>query len=155
SYTICTAANGVCINENGLGNNVKRVAPVALDAAGNVYFSDVANAVVREMTTDGNVKTLIGTFQLPGSSGDGGPAINALTNNVTGLAVSSDGKYVFLSETSACDVRMIAGGIVYPVAGEPTQTGGPDGEDAVRAAYTYRLLNPQGLALQEAANSDG
>jgi DNA-binding beta-propeller fold protein YncE len=100
------------------------------------------------------VKTLIGTFQLPGWAGDGGPATQALTNNVTGLAVSSDGKYVFLAETSASDVRVINGGIVYPVAGEPTQ-GGPDAESTTLPAYAYRLLNPQGLVLQEVDKSDG
>jgi len=153
-YTTCTVAGGGCIDVNALGNSVKRVAPVALDAAGNLYFSDIANSVVRVMTTDGTVHTVVGTFQVPGSSGDGGPAANALTNNVTGLAVSSDGKYVFFSETSASDVRMAYKGIVYPVAGEPNQ-GGPDGESATLPAYAYRLLNPQGLALLEVDNSDG
>jgi sugar lactone lactonase YvrE len=154
-YTICTAANGICIDVNSLGNNVRRVAPVALDGAGNLYFSDISNSVVRVMTTDGTVHTVVGTFQLPGSAGDGGPATSALTNNVTGLAVSADGKYVFFSETSACDVRMVYGGVVYPVAGEPTQTGGPDSESTTLPAYDYRLLNPQGLVLQEVDNADG
>ena len=154
-YTNCTQTNGICIDVNSLGNNVKRVAPIALDAAGNLYYGDVANSIVRVMLTDGTVHTIVGVFQSPGSAGDGGPASQALTNNVTGLAVSADGKYVFFSETSACDVRMVYRGIVYPVAGEPTQTGGPDSESTTLPAYAYRLLNPQGLALQEVDKSDG
>jgi sugar lactone lactonase YvrE len=154
SYTICTQTNGICIDVNALGNNVRRLAPLALDAAGNLYFSDISNSVVRVMTADGTVKTIVGVFQNPGSAGDGGPASQALVNNVTGLAVSSDGKYVFFAETSASDVRLVYGGIVYPIAGEPTQAG-PDAESTTLPAYTYRLLNPQGLALQEVDKADG
>jgi uncharacterized protein (TIGR03437 family) len=49
---------------------------VAVDPAGNVYISDTVNGRIRKVGTDGIIKTYAGTGHT-GSTGDGGPAINA------------------------------------------------------------------------------
>ncbi len=53
---------------------------VALDAAGNVYFSDNGNNAVRRISTGGVITTVAGNGQY-GFSGDGGPAISAMLAN--------------------------------------------------------------------------
>jgi sugar lactone lactonase YvrE len=154
NYTICTQASGVCTSNNGLNNNSRRVAALALDGAGNLYMADISNSVIRVMTTDGNMAIVAGTFQAGGSAGDGGPATQAFLANPTGVVVSQDGKYLFWSENTTHVVRMVAGGVVYPVAGEPNQNS-PDGESSTLPAYNSRLLGPSGLCLFEVKNPDG
>src|SRR5215471_13545492 len=51
----------------------------AVDPAGNIYFVD--NYRIRKIGTDGNVTTIAGTG-VQGTSGDGGPAINASIGTV-------------------------------------------------------------------------
>ena len=48
----------------------------AVDSAGNVYIADTGNRRVRQITPAGIIRTFAGTGEA-GSSGDGGPALNA------------------------------------------------------------------------------
>src|SRR5271170_1042212 len=48
----------------------------AVDGAGNIYFSDTGNSVIRMITPAGVISTIAGNGTR-GTSGDGGPALSA------------------------------------------------------------------------------
>ena len=84
---------------------------VAVDAAGNVYFTDHLNNRIRKINTSGIINTLagIGGSYVPGSprsDGDGGPAIKAAIIGPIGIAISSTG-VVYFAEAFNHKIRMI------------------------------------------------
>jgi uncharacterized protein (TIGR03437 family) len=88
---------------------------VAVDTAGNLYITDSASQVIREVTLDGNINTIAGTGQ-PGFTGDGGPAIAAQLASPSGIAVDPFGNIFFVDGTT--HIREInSAGIIATVAG--------------------------------------
>jgi sugar lactone lactonase YvrE len=78
---------------------LNRPLDVAFDAAGNLYFSDSASAVVRRVdATTKKIRTIAGTGK-SGFSGDGGPAVAAEFNGPSGIAIRTDGSLLI------CDSR--------------------------------------------------
>jgi uncharacterized protein (TIGR03437 family) len=65
---------------------------VAVDSAGNLYIADFVNGCIRKVNTAGIINTIAGvkTNGLP-SSGDGGPATQAVLANAHGVAVDNAG----------------------------------------------------------------
>jgi hypothetical protein len=102
---------------------------IAVDAAGNVYFADTRNAVIRRIDTGGIITTIAGTGE-HGFSGDGGPATEAQLTNPGALAFDADGNLFFADDTTGdlnqSHIRMIdADGIITSIATDPR----PGGED--------------------------
>jgi uncharacterized protein (TIGR03437 family) len=64
---------------------------VAVDSAGNVYICDTFNNRIRMVTPDGIIHTIAGSTDLPGWTGDGGPALSAQFAEPTGLWVDAAG----------------------------------------------------------------
>ncbi|MBI5709827.1 MAG: PKD domain-containing protein [Candidatus Eisenbacteria bacterium] len=76
------------------------------DVAGNVYVADLGNNVIRRISADGTLSTVVGfappCAENPGShggcrgsfAGDGGPYADARLNFPQGLAVDQDGLYI-------------------------------------------------------------
>lgn len=61
---------------------------IAVDFAENVYFSDIVNQTIREVSgTTGDISTVAGTKNVAGFSGDGGAATSAKFDNPEGLAL--------------------------------------------------------------------
>jgi sugar lactone lactonase YvrE len=115
---------------------------VAVGPDGSVYISDSAANLIRKVTPDGTITTVVGTGDV-GSGGDGGPATEAELNHPTGLAVGSDGT-VYIADTGNNRIRRVdTNGIITTVAGtgEEGQTG-----DAV-PADTAALALPEGVAV--------
>jgi uncharacterized protein (TIGR03437 family) len=77
---------------------------LALDAAGNLYVSDLTN-VVHKISADGIIQTVAGTGRA-GFSGDGGPPLSAMLNFPAGLATSPSGD-LYLVDTSNYRVRVV------------------------------------------------
>jgi sugar lactone lactonase YvrE len=77
---------------------------VAIDAAGNLYIAD-SGARVRVVTTDGNINTIAG-MGAGGYAGDGGPALNALFNRPTGLALDKSGD-IYVADYNNNAVRLL------------------------------------------------
>ncbi len=63
---------------------------IAVDASGNIYFSDVGNSRIRKINAAGVITTIAG-IGTGGFGGDGGPATAAMMNAAGGLAVDGAG----------------------------------------------------------------
>lgn len=78
---------------------------VALDAAGNMFISDLSENRVRRVDTNGIITTVAGTGGA-GYAGDGGPATNAMLNEPDDVAVDSAGN-VFIADSANYRVRKV------------------------------------------------
>jgi NHL repeat len=143
---------------------------VAVDGAGNLVIADQVNNRVRvvaaksgmfygQKMTAGDVYTVAGDGSA-GSSGDGGPAVNAATSSPDGVAVDGAGN-LLIAEAIDGLVRVIAtrtgtfygqsmtAGDIYTVAGGGTGAGAlNDGIPATQA----ELALPAGLTTDSNGN---
>src|SRR5581483_10940346 len=129
------------------GTNARFVYPyaVAVDAAGNVYVTDIGNQNIRKITAGGVVTTLAGTVGVAGSVGGNGTA--AQFNLAQGIAVDATGN-LYVSDTNNSTIRRIApNGAVTTLAGVAGQTGSADGTGA-GATFNF----PFGLAVDATGN---
>ena len=115
-------------------------AGMAFDGHQDLYFADSGNAVVREVTPDGRIHTVVGNGTR-GSAGDGGPAGAAeLTWPVD---VSSDpAGALLIADSGAARVREVIDGQISTVAGNGTLGLSGDGGPAADAP----LSEPLGVA---------
>lgn len=120
---------------------------VAVDSAGNLYFSDVHFHRVRKVTPDGIVSTVAGTGTA-GFSGDGSPATAAQLNGPIGVAVDS-GASLYIADQSNFRIRKItAAGVISTVAGD-----GTSGLNLDTGPATAAQLNlPSGVAVDSAGD---
>jgi sugar lactone lactonase YvrE len=121
-------------------------AGVAYDAAGNLYFADARNGVIREISTTGIITTLAGTG-IEGYSGDGAAATSAQLDTPTGIAVDATGN-IYIADSHNHRIREISGGIITTFAG--TGTPGFSGDSA--AATAAQLSLPSGVAVDSSSN---
>ncbi|MCC6392361.1 MAG: SMP-30/gluconolactonase/LRE family protein [Bryobacterales bacterium] len=111
---------------------------VAFDAAGNLYIADTENHRLREVTTDGNIKTIAGTG-IAGFSGDFGPAIHADLNYPTGVAVDAAGN-VYIADSVNSRIRKVTTtGIISTIAGNGLFQYSGDGGPATNASLNFPL----------------
>ena len=94
---------------------------IALDPAGNVYFS-VFGQRVRRITPSGAISTIAGTGSgcgdTSGPCGDGGPATSGQLNTPSGMAIDSAGN-LYVAEQNGNKVRKFTpGGTISTVAGD-------------------------------------
>ncbi len=120
-------------------------AGVAVDAAGNVYFSS-ANFVFK-LDGSGILTTVAGNGKA-GFSGDGGPATSARVNFPQGLAVDAAGN-VYIADAYNSVIRKVTAGsgVITTVAGTPGNFGYQDGS-ATGALFD----RPFGVTLDSAGN---
>ena len=105
---------------------------VVVDAAGVVYVGDASHRV-RRIGLDGVITTVAGTGEA-GSSGDGGPAIDAQLDMPSGLAFGPDGS-LFVADKQARRIRKIdPAGLISTVVGSGVLGSGGDGGPALEAA---------------------
>ncbi len=71
---------------------------VVASSSGTIYIADTLDDRVVAISPSGQMTTIAGQYQDPGSSGDGGPATQAQLDLPKGVAVSSSGD-VFISDT--------------------------------------------------------
>ena len=88
-------AVNTCLNPEGL----------AVDSAGNLFIAETIAHRIRMVNSAGVITTVAGTI-IPGSSGDGGPAINATLNQPVGLALDNAGN-LFIADSASNQIRRI------------------------------------------------
>jgi sugar lactone lactonase YvrE len=92
---------------------------VVVDSEDNVYFTEMANHVLRKVGADGMITTVAGNGS-PGFSGDGGAATSAQLSAPLGLAIDENDN-IYVADLGNNRVRKIApGGTITTVAGNGT-----------------------------------
>jgi sugar lactone lactonase YvrE len=117
---------------------------LAVDAAGNVYIDDWAWCNVREVGTNGTIKTVAG--QGPNYPGDNGPATSAGLTYPSGVAVDPSGN-LYIAEQYGYRLRIVTNGVITTFAGNGSNYFGDNGP-----ATAAGVLAPQGTALDSAGN---
>lgn len=118
---------GVAGSADGTGTAATFSSPYALavDAAGNVWVTDVDTHTVRRITPGGIVVTIAGAAGLSGSAD--GPGRTARFNSPVGIAVDGDGN-VYVADRNNRTLRKIApDGVVSTIAGLTGLGGTVDG----------------------------
>jgi uncharacterized protein (TIGR03437 family) len=125
---------------------IQQAGKMAIDAAGNLYFTDGVDFVVRRITPDGTISTYAGNGT-PAHAGDNGPATSAsIGTSIGALAVDNTGN-LYIAEDVTNQIRRVApNGVITTLAGSGTP-GFRDG-----AAASARFFTPVGLALDSAGN---
>lgn len=120
---------------------------VTVDAAGSIYFLDRTSTDARVLKiAPGCVVTKVagGGSSTPG---DGGPAVNALLKDSSGLAVDAAGN-LYIADGGNARVRKVdRSGIISTVAGGGTAYPGDGG-----AATAAQLFEPYGLSFDGNGN---
>jgi uncharacterized repeat protein (TIGR01451 family) len=106
---------------------------VAVDAAGNVYIADEGNNEIRKVDTSGIVTRLAGTGTA-GYSGDGGPAVNAMLNTPSSIAVDAAGNVCFTDRGNNRVRVILTDGRILTVAGTGRAANDGDGGPAAAAS---------------------
>ena len=121
---------------------------VAVDSSNNIYIADTLNAVIRKITSDGNINTVVGSAGKIGYSGDGGPATSAGLIEPFAVVVDSQGQ-IYLAEPPDGRIRQVnTKGIINTIAGNGTLGFSGDGG----AATSAQLNLPTGVAVDSGGN---
>lgn len=105
---------------------------LAVDAAGNIYFSDVTKNTIRKINTSGIVSTIAGCG-LSGYMGDGGPATSSKLNRPMSVVVDQNNE-IYIADHNNSVVRKISNtGIITTIAGSGVSGYSGDGGPATAA----------------------
>lgn len=118
---------------------------IALDPAGNLYFSDTGDNVIRRIDAfTGLISAFAGTLGQSGYTGDSGPADRASLDSPNGLAFANNGDLYF-ADTGNNVIRMVSAssGIISTVAGTGAASYSGDGA----AAKSATLSNPWSVTV--------
>lgn len=120
---------------------------LALDAAGNLYISEVFNHRVRKVDANGTITTVVGTGT-EGFSGDGGPVTQAQLAGPQAVALDQAGN-LYVSDNRNRRVRKVDAktGTIMTIAGggtEPLKDGA--------AATSVALVGPRTLTVDASGN---
>ncbi len=124
------------------------VAPLALPALG-FLIADRGNAVVRQVDVEGRARIVAGTLDVPGDSGDGGPATAAQLTSPVSVSPTRGGGFL-IADRDAHRVRRVdpqgtittvAGTGVTDVLDAPTDAvERPDGSILIADSGSHRIL---------------
>jgi len=134
---------------DGLGNAARFASPygLALDAAGNLYVSEIGNHTIRKITSTGAVSTLAGSPGDPGSFD--GAGTTALFNAPTGLVVDPGGTVYVCDSLNHTIRRITSAGVVTTLAGNASAVAGGYADGTGPAA---RFSKPNGISRDAAGN---
>ncbi|MEO6326201.1 MAG: hypothetical protein ABIT01_13600, partial [Thermoanaerobaculia bacterium] len=121
---------------------------VALDAQGNLFIADAQNHVIRRVDGTGRISTIAG-IGAPGSSGDGGLAVDAALNLPYGIAIDTS-RNLYVAEFFGHRIRRISldTGMIETVAGTGVKGSSGDQGPATSAA----LNSPASVSAEAQGN---
>jgi sugar lactone lactonase YvrE len=90
----------------GINAQIHNPGYLAVDAAGNIYFSDSLNNRIRKIAAGSDIITTVAGNGTAGFSGDGGPATAAALNNPEGVAVDAQGN-IYIADTANRRIRRV------------------------------------------------
>ena len=126
---------------------------VAVDASGNLFIADYQNNRIRKVSTSGVITTVAGNGTF-GYSGDGGSAISAELNGLTGVAVDASGNLFIADQVNNVIRKVSTIGVITTVAGNGYGAGagygGYSGDGG--SAISAELNNPIGVAVDASGN---
>ncbi len=135
--------------DGGLAIEAEIDAPLGLryDSAGNLYFADSMNNVIRKVDTNGVITTVVGN-NTAGYSGDRGPATQASLFRPFDVTVDKAGN-LYIADTINSRIRKVAtDGVITTIAGNGKNAYAGDGGPGSQASLNY----PTGLALDSKGN---
>jgi uncharacterized protein (TIGR03437 family) len=125
---IATIAGGGSIppgqwNDGSTATVVSFVSPrnLALDGAGNLYFSDFGGHRVYRLAPDGSVSAAAGTGA-SGYSGDGIAATRSRIAYPTAVAIDNQGS-LYIADSQNHLIRKVVSGVIYSIGRAATPTG--------------------------------
>jgi trimeric autotransporter adhesin len=128
----------------------------AMDAQGNLYFSDWGANRIRKIDTSGNITTVAGNGKpchRKTACGDGGPATDAELGSPQALTIDSTGN-IFIADTGSERIREVnTQGIINTIAGNGSICNGPNfqcGDGGPGPAAHLDL--PTGVAVDNAGH---
>ena len=129
------------------GQSAAPAGRIAYDSAGNLYFADTGNNLIRMIDTAGIVHRVAGQPPVDGVpqagySGDGGPATDALLSFPVDLALADDGTVYFTDVLNHCVRAIDTAGTINTVAGQ-CGVQGYEGDGGPAAEAT--LVRPFGV----------
>jgi len=135
--------------DGGPATDAQLYAPhgLAMDEKGNLYIADVLNDCIRKVS-NGIITTVAGRG-IPGYSGDGGLATNALLDRPYGVCVDGKGILYLTEWGNNCVRRIDTSGIIETIAGGSTSYGF-SGDNGPATAAVFHI--PIGIAGDKAGN---
>ena len=109
---------------------------VAVDSAGDLFFSDTRNNRVREVASGSHTISTVAGTGTAGASGDGGPATSAELSGPLGVALDAAGD-VFIADQGNNRVRVVRGGTISTYAGTGSPAFSGDYGPAANAALNF------------------
>ncbi|MFN2975718.1 Ig-like domain repeat protein [Terriglobus aquaticus] len=79
---------------------------LAIDGAGNLYFADTNNDVIRKIDTAGTITTVVGQARSAGYTGDGGSPTMATLDHPEGVAIDLQGN-LLIADTHNNVIRIV------------------------------------------------
>jgi sugar lactone lactonase YvrE len=123
--------------------------PIALDAAGNIFFADTGNHRIRRIDAATAIITTVAGNGTQGFSSDGTLATSASIDSPAGIALDATGD-IYLADTHNQRIRRIDAvtGVITTVAGTGQLAFAGDGS----AASTAAIALPHGITVDSAGN---
>ena len=119
-----------------------------------LFIADTGNNVIRQLGTDGTIRTVVGTGEA-GYRGDGGPAPYAVLHAPGGLAFDNEGN-LYIADTLNQRVRRVdVNGQIATVAGTGVAAFGGDGGPAIFAELNLATNPLEGMGQALAVGPTG
>ncbi|HYM12490.1 MAG TPA: hypothetical protein VEU62_17265 [Bryobacterales bacterium] len=125
---------------------------IAFDAAGNMYIADEDNNVVRKVTPDGTITTVVGSSG-QGYGGDGGPPLLAALNRPSGLAFDKQGNLIIVDQYNY-RIRRVTFNAPVLAASPGSLAFAATAGGAAPAAQTFSVANSGGGTISYTITSD-
>lgn len=147
--TVIGNGTGGYTGDGGPGTSAEINQPtgLALDASGNLYFSDTGNQVIRMWNPSTQIVITVAGNGTAGFGGDGGLPTAAMLDSPRGIGFDSQGNF-YIADTLNSRIRIVtgigtSGALINTIAGNGSSGFSGDGGPATSAAINF----PRGVVV--------